>query len=80
MGMFGLMVLVISWAIYKWKKVISKKTILYIMLACIAYGIGMEFVQKYWVINRSFDMGDIAADTVGSIIGMIVSMRLYGKK
>ena len=35
----------------------------------VAYGIVIEFVQKYFVANRSFDVWDILSDTVGSFLG-----------
>jgi VanZ family protein len=39
----------------------------------------MEFIQKYFIPNRSFDVGDIIADGIGCIIGGIVAGR-YIKK
>jgi len=33
------------------------------------YGIAMEFVQKYYVINRAFEFGDILADLGGCLLG-----------
>ena len=44
------------------------------------YGIGMEFVQLYWIPNRSFDPGDIVADTVGALAGLFYSWYRYIKK
>jgi len=44
------------------------------------YGIVMEFVQKFFIPNRSFDIGDIAADGAGCILGVLLSIRLYIKK
>ena len=40
----------------------------------------MEYVQKYYVPNRSFDAGDIIADAVGSVLGTVYSIRKYIKK
>lgn len=48
----------------------SKLMFVYIALACLAYGVSMEFVQHYFVSNRSFDMGDIAADAIGCVAGI----------
>lgn len=47
----------------------KRKWFLLIALAGIGYGIIMEFVQKYWVANRSFEIWDIVADSTGCIIG-----------
>ena len=33
------------------------------------YGIAMEFVQKFYVINRAFEFGDILADIGGCLLG-----------
>jgi VanZ family protein len=42
-----------------------------IALSILAYGIIMEFVQKYLIPFRSFDIGDIAADGMGCLMGYI---------
>jgi VanZ family protein len=57
-----------------------KKIFIWIGLIGIAYGIGIEFVQKYFIPNRSFELGDIAADTTGCVLGVIFSIRRYIKK
>lgn len=57
-----------------------KKLFLIAAILSLAYGIGMEFVQKYFIPNRSFDVGDIAADAVGCTIGFLYSWRRYIKK
>jgi VanZ family protein len=38
----------------------------------LSYGILVEFVQEYWVPNRSFDVYDMAADLAGSILGILI--------
>jgi VanZ family protein len=48
--------------------------------ACLVYGIIMEFIQKEYVPNRSFDIGDIFADAGGSLLGIIFTSRVYTKK
>ncbi|MES1214519.1 MAG: VanZ family protein [Bacteroidota bacterium] len=80
-GMFAIMV-------FLWCRAFSKKyiesgklkTIFYgFATLCFAYGVGMEFVQKYFIPNRSFDLGDIAADALGCVVGLIYSMSRYKK-
>jgi len=51
-----------------------------IAIAAIAFGVAMEFVQKYLVINRSFDVIDIVFDTLGSVAGLIGISWYRGKK
>ena len=40
----------------------------------------IEFVQKSWIPNRSFDIGDIIADGAGAAAGVIYSFKRYIKK
>lgn len=51
-----------------------------IFILALLYGAGMEFVQKHFVRNREFDMGDIAANAIGCGLGLIFSLRRYIKK
>ena len=37
----------------------------------IGLGIGLEYVQKYWIPNRTFDGQDILADMTGAILAGI---------
>ena len=50
-----------------------------VILLVITYGFLVEVIQKKWVSNRSFDMYDIVADTVGGIIGLAVWLAIYKK-
>jgi hypothetical protein len=43
----------------------------FISVVWLAYGVAMEFVQHYFISNRSFDTGDIAADAIGCLIGFL---------
>ena len=52
-----------------------KKIFFWLALSGIVYGIVMEFVQKFFIPNRSFDIGDIAADVVGCLVGFIYGIR-----
>lgn len=42
--------------------------LLVISLAGILYGVLIEFVQKNWVLNRSFEFQDILADSLGCLL------------
>lgn len=37
-------------------------------LAASVWGLAIEFIQKYWILNRSFDLIDWLADSLGVII------------
>lgn len=58
----------------------SSKGLLTICIACLLYGIGMEFIQKYCIPNRSFDISDMLADAVGAVLGTYISYKRSLKK
>ncbi len=49
-----------------------RRMLLVVVLCAIAYGIVIEFVQEYLVVNRSFSVADMVADAGGSILGYFV--------
>lgn len=49
-----------------------RKTFLLTMIVACLYGVAMEFIQKYFIPNRDFDIYDIAADCVGALGGFII--------
>jgi len=51
---------------------------LWVTLLVIVYGAAMEFVQEYWIPNRSFELADIGADAVGAVLGFLISWRRWG--
>jgi hypothetical protein len=62
---------------YMWKP--SYK--IHFLIAGIAYGVLMEFVQEYWCVNRSFAVSDMVADAIGSLLGLwIANLCLRAEK
>jgi VanZ family protein len=82
LGLFSVMTVLLCWGLYKEKKKPGNLKQLFIRMGvfCLIYGIAMEFVQRYFIPNRSFDIGDIIADGVGSAAGVIYSIKMYLKK
>jgi len=78
-GLFAIMVFLWCRAI---TNIVDKKPKLFVQIALyfFLYGIVMEFVQRYFIPNRSFDLGDVIADGVGSVAGLFLSVRVYIKK
>ena len=74
-GLFA--VLIFLWrSSFNWE--INRYNVLLLFLALL-YGFIVELVQLYWVPNRSFDMYDVVSDMAGSILGLLVWLRLYKK-
>ena len=77
-GLFGIMVILWCRAVaIEGKKI---RLFIHIALYCFLYGIVMELIQKYFIPNRSFDIGDILADGAGSALGLLLAARVYIKK
>ncbi len=79
-GLFAAIVVTWCWGVFKSRSENPAKLFLQITLLAIIYGIAMEFVQKYLVVNRSFDMADIIADAVGAYVGYLFSRKVLVKK
>ncbi len=47
------------------------KIFIVISSLAIGYGISIEIIQRDYIPNRSFDIWDIVADTIGSILAFI---------
>ena len=72
-GMFFLLTFLFSWPFSKTNINLQPWKLMSIRIAVysIVYGVAMEFVQKYFVKGRSFDMFDILFDSMGSAGGLL---------
>jgi len=50
-----------------------------LLFLALLYGLLIEFIQLYWVPNRSFDFYDVLSDMIGSIVGLLVWLGVYKK-
>lgn len=70
-------VFVLLWCFYYSTKQLPLQKLLriffYIFIIGASYGIGMEYVQKYFIPFRDFDTGDIISDLIGSGLGYGIS-------
>jgi VanZ family protein len=80
-GLISILSFLFCWGIYKGKNNAEKNKRNFILtgIICLGYGIVIEFIQRNFIPNRSFDMGDIIADGVGSLAGVFYSIRRYKK-
>jgi VanZ family protein len=79
-GLFSILVFLCCWAVHIGSQKKLRSSFIAWAIAGIAYGIIMEFIQKYFIPNRSFDTGDIIADAAGSLLGFTYSVWRYIKK
>ena len=56
----------------------STALLIILFVASSAYGIGMEFYQKYFT-SREFELGDIYADTVGAALSALICRYIKNK-
>lgn len=80
--LFGMLTILFCLPLLYNKEKLLLHSIMYIIVATlisIMVGVIMEFVQKYFIPNRSFEILDIAADSIGSIIGCVFCMQRYKK-
>jgi len=52
---------------------LNNKTLLLTFLILFVYGFSIEVLQKYAIVNRHFDYLDIAANTLGDFIGLLIA-------
>ena len=69
-GLFGTLVFLFS---YPYRHIIAYKKSFYLVIVVMAiiYGVAMEYVQKYFTVDRDFDVNDMVADAVGAVLGYI---------
>jgi VanZ family protein len=51
-----------------------------VAVAVSIYGITTEFIQRFLIPGRSFDIFDWLADSIGAVIALLFSRRIYLKK
>ena len=67
--------------VYLWRFFFPVETIFHqlVFLFAFIYGLGIEVMQHYLVLNRSFDLGDLVADLMGAFLGIWLWTKGYKK-
>lgn len=73
---YALLSVLMCWGIWQTKKVFERKVLLAVLIISSTYGILMEIMQYLFFPNRYFDYGDMLANILGSILGIII-IRIY---
>ena len=77
-GLFGGLTFLFCFPYFKASFSYLKKVNYFIRvsLAAIVWGITVEFIQKYFVTGRSFDLSDWVADSVGALIALWLCIKI----
>jgi VanZ family protein len=69
-GVFGLLATLFCWPFYRSGIAVDnrKNYFIKIAIATSLWGLATEFIQKFWIPGRSFDMFDWISDTVGALL------------
>lgn len=70
--LFGSTVVLLAYGIHKQKGAVSKWALCWMVVLATLYGLAIEFIQKYLVVHRSFDLYDVLADGLGAAAGALV--------
>ena len=70
-GLFAVTVFLMALGNYWRKKRVSLTNLVILVLLASAYGLGIEFIQKYFTTTRNFDLFDALADSLGALGGAI---------
>ncbi len=80
-GMFALLVFLFSYPFFKLHLSMAKKIRYFLWITIVAslWGLAIEFIQKYFVAGRSFDLLDWAADSAGALVAFLYCRTRIGK-
>ena len=78
-GIFSLLTFLFCFPFAITKSTLSawKSISIQIAVYAIVYGVAMEYVQRYFIKGRSFDLMDIFFDSIGSTAGLLAIWELY---
>jgi len=78
-GIFGFLGILFMVPVGLSKMEVTKKLhyFIRIALAISIWGITSEFIQKYWIAGRSFDLLDWAADSLGALIAFLLCRKRF---
>jgi VanZ like family len=57
----------------------KKQTFLKIAIAIALWGLCTEFIQRFWVEGRSFDLWDVVADSIGAFAAFLYCKKHFFK-
>lgn len=80
-GMFGGLTFLFSWPFYRSGFSAQQRHFYFIKIALAAsiFGLLIEFIQKFYVTSRDFELLDWAADSVGAFFAFLICRKYFIK-
>ncbi|WP_363299828.1 VanZ family protein [Altibacter sp.] len=76
----GLLCFVWLWYGFRYdKNHISSRIVFVVLIACFCYGVVIEAFQHWFTLTRTFDLFDVVANGVGSLLGLFVFWKLQNR-
>lgn len=78
-GMFGGLTFLFCWPFYK-SNFSARQRLFYfikIALAASVWGLIIEFIQKFYVVSRDFELLDWAADSFGALLAFLFCRKYF---
>ena len=66
----------LSYFYVKKKGTLAMINVIIIVLACLTYGIVIEFYQQMFIASRQADLFDVLANGVGTLVGMMLFLNV----
>jgi VanZ family protein len=78
-GVFGLLTILFCWPFYKSNFAAADRINYFIKIAIATsvWGLATEFIQRFWIPGRSFDLFDWASDTIGALLAYWVCRKNF---
>ncbi|RPE13886.1 hypothetical protein EGT74_10345 [Chitinophaga lutea] len=77
--LFGGTVILLAYGYHRQRGRVSTSGLFYLALFVTLYGLAIEFIQKYFTANRSFEIWDVVADGAGALAGALI-FGLIGRR
>ena len=74
---YGSLTLAVLWGIWKEQNLSTPKVSNWVVIVCSTYGIMLEIVQFTFFPNRYFEVLDILANIIGSLIGLFIFRKFF---
>ena len=76
-GSFMVMTFLFSWVFHKTPYTSQQRLNYFIKIALAAsiWGLTIEFLQRFYIPGRSYDLLDWAADSFGSLVGFLLAVK-----